>query len=581
MVLACVIAGSHAYLVREGARRLDGDHRRAGVLDVRRALVRRLRAGDVPVDGRRRATSPSTRCSTSASSSCSARERARSPARSGSTERLRRWRPARFGAAVIFELVSRRHRRARPRSSSRTSPTRSATCFSSPRSSGSSRSPAGGPGTRWLLLGLGVLSTALADIVYLFQSAEGTYVEGTWIDILWPAALLLIAASAWVGDRTRAGLERRGPSAPRRPGRVRARRHRASSSTTTSPALNLLAIILSTVTLALVVVRLGADVPREPPPLRADAPGGDDRRPDRAREPPPAHRRSRRAARTPRPSPRRSSCSSTSTASRATTTRSDTRPATRCSRGSARSSRPCPGRDGAAYRLGGDEFCLLAAIEDGEAEPLIDRACAALTEQGEGFEIETSFGAIMLPDEATDASQALQVADERLYAQKYSRRGESDRTMAALLEALSIREPGAAGADRRGRLARRRRRPDARAAPRRARRARPRGAAPRSRQARRPGRDPLQARPARRARVGVRPAAHDRRRADPPRLARAAQRRDRRARLARELGRQRLSRRPRRRGDPARLAHHPRLQRLRRDDVAASVPRGDGASTRR
>ncbi|HJR95048.1 MAG TPA: hypothetical protein VJ807_06390, partial [Gaiellaceae bacterium] len=62
------------------------------------------------------------------------------------------------------------------------------------------------PGTRWLLLGLGVLSTALADIVYLFQSAEGTYVEGTWIDILWPAALLLIASAAWVNDRTRAGL---------------------------------------------------------------------------------------------------------------------------------------------------------------------------------------------------------------------------------------------------------------------------------------------------------------------------------------------------------------------------------------
>ena len=58
------------------------------------------------------------------------------------------------------------------------------------------------PGLRWMLLGLGVLSTALADIVYLFQSAEGTYVEGTWIDILWPTALLLIALSAWLPDRT-------------------------------------------------------------------------------------------------------------------------------------------------------------------------------------------------------------------------------------------------------------------------------------------------------------------------------------------------------------------------------------------
>ena len=100
-----------------------------------------------------------------------------------------------------------------------------------------------------------------------------------------------------------------------------------------------------------------------------------------------------------------------------------------------------PGAGGAAYRLGGDEFCVLAAVGDGEAEPLIDRACDALTERGEGFEIETSFGAIMLPDEATDPAHALQIADERLYAQKYSRRGEDDRTMAALLEALSVRDP--------------------------------------------------------------------------------------------------------------------------------------------
>jgi diguanylate cyclase (GGDEF)-like protein len=100
-----------------------------------------------------------------------------------------------------------------------------------------------------------------------------------------------------------------------------------------------------------------------------------------------------------------------------------------------------PENDGAAYRLGGDEFCLLATVEEGEAEPLIDRACEALSERGEGFEIGSSFGAVMLPDEALDPSQALQVADERLYAQKYSRRGESERTMAALLAALSIRDP--------------------------------------------------------------------------------------------------------------------------------------------
>jgi diguanylate cyclase (GGDEF)-like protein len=100
-----------------------------------------------------------------------------------------------------------------------------------------------------------------------------------------------------------------------------------------------------------------------------------------------------------------------------------------------------PGDGGAVYRLGGDEFCLVATIREDEAEPLIDRACEALSERGEGFEIMSSFGAVLLPDEATDASQALQTADERLYAQKYSHRGESERTMSALLAALAIREP--------------------------------------------------------------------------------------------------------------------------------------------
>ena len=32
-----------------------------------------------------------------------------------------------------------------------------------------------------------------------------------------------------------------------------------------------------------------------------------------------------------------------------------------------------PGGHGAAYRLGGDEFCLIASIGEDEAEPLIDR----------------------------------------------------------------------------------------------------------------------------------------------------------------------------------------------------------------
>jgi HD-GYP domain-containing protein (c-di-GMP phosphodiesterase class II) len=109
-----------------------------------------------------------------------------------------------------------------------------------------------------------------------------------------------------------------------------------------------------------------------------------------------------------------------------------------------------PGSDGpdtpeaplrSAYRLGGDEFCRIVPLGEGDAESFIDRACAALTEEGDGFEVGTSFGAVLLPNEASDPAHDLQLADERLYAQKHGRRIETDRMMDALLEALSLREP--------------------------------------------------------------------------------------------------------------------------------------------
>jgi diguanylate cyclase (GGDEF)-like protein len=100
-----------------------------------------------------------------------------------------------------------------------------------------------------------------------------------------------------------------------------------------------------------------------------------------------------------------------------------------------------PGERGGAYRLGGDEFCVVATVTPEDTEPLIDRACAALSERGEGFDVSSSFGAVMLPDEATDVTHALGLADERLYAQKHSRRGDRDRSMDAFLEALADREP--------------------------------------------------------------------------------------------------------------------------------------------
>ena len=100
------------------------------------------------------------------------------------------------------------------------------------------------------------------------------------------------------------------------------------------------------------------------------------------------------------------------------------------------------GSYGDAYRLGGDEFCVLAEVRPAEARSILEAAVAALSETGEGFEVSSSFGTVFLPAEAGDADSALRLADERLYAQKHefqSARGDSPEVLRRMLSEL---EPG-------------------------------------------------------------------------------------------------------------------------------------------
>jgi HD-GYP domain-containing protein (c-di-GMP phosphodiesterase class II) len=100
---------------------------------------------------------------------------------------------------------------------------------------------------------------------------------------------------------------------------------------------------------------------------------------------------------------------------------------------------------GEAFRLGGDEFCLLVPLGDADAESIIDAALEALHERGEGFNVTSSFGAVLLPDESRGARDALRLADERLYAQKHSKRSRRDRPHEALMQAIYEREPALHG----------------------------------------------------------------------------------------------------------------------------------------
>ena len=91
-----------------------------------------------------------------------------------------------------------------------------------------------------------------------------------------------------------------------------------------------------------------------------------------------------------------------------------------------------------AYRLGGDEFCVLTS--PAATTGAIKRGSDALSEQGEGFEITSSWGAALLPEEAQTSSEALRVADDRLYARKSDRGGSTGRQLSdALLVILGER----------------------------------------------------------------------------------------------------------------------------------------------
>jgi diguanylate cyclase (GGDEF)-like protein len=104
------------------------------------------------------------------------------------------------------------------------------------------------------------------------------------------------------------------------------------------------------------------------------------------------------------------------------------------------------GNRGKVFRMGGDEFCALFAPRLEDRVELLDGAALALSEQGEGFWIGCSYGAISLPLEATDAAEALRIADQRMYAQKHAgRMSASKQSKDVLLSALTERDPSLGG----------------------------------------------------------------------------------------------------------------------------------------
>jgi two-component system cell cycle response regulator len=91
---------------------------------------------------------------------------------------------------------------------------------------------------------------------------------------------------------------------------------------------------------------------------------------------------------------------------------------------------------GEAYRLGGDEFCVLAPQPAQLAE--FGALCAnALAVRGDGFAITAAHGTVVVPEEGEAASDVLALADARMYQDKNSGRRPAAHQSADVLVAMA------------------------------------------------------------------------------------------------------------------------------------------------
>lgn len=96
--------------------------------------------------------------------------------------------------------------------------------------------------------------------------------------------------------------------------------------------------------------------------------------------------------------------------------------------------------EGRVYRLGGDEFCVLAPVGPAALMEIVPAAAAALTERGEGFMISAAHGVALVPEDSASVEGAMLVADQRMYARKaLGRQSAGNQSADVLLRAIAER----------------------------------------------------------------------------------------------------------------------------------------------
>jgi two-component system cell cycle response regulator len=299
----------------------------------------------------------------------------------------------------------------------------------------------------WALIAAGVLMFWFADSMYLVRTAAGTYEAGGWFDAGWWGGLLAIAVAARQAPAARRRIQPRDDSlrliaAPLAAGAVGVELLVYGST----GDLDALAVGLAAATLVAVMIRLTLTFRQNVAMLRAsraeamtDALTGLGNRRALARE------LASRLQEADVASPLVLALFDLDGFKTYNDTFGHPAGDTLLTRLGANLSAYFDAR-GRVFRMGGDEFCALFEPLGRDVATLLDGAAMALSEQGEGFYIGCSYGAITLPAEATEAAEALKIADQRMYAQKHAgRRSASRQSKDVLLRALAERSPELGG----------------------------------------------------------------------------------------------------------------------------------------
>ncbi len=292
--------------------------------------------------------------------------------------------------------------------------------------------PAGG----WWLIAAGFGLFAVVDSIYLVQSAENTYAANGLLDVGWPAAVIVIALAGWRTPRQMGAVRFDGLGMFLVPTAAAMACLGLETADHFSP-IPLVAHVLASLCLLTVIGRLGLTFAENIRMLRAsrteavtDALTGLGNR--RALE---LELRTRLAGGPVDPFVlafydldgfKGYNDSFGHQAGDALLARLGTR---------AMGATPEGAR---VFRLGGDEFCVLASAADGEAVAAV--AAQALQERGSTFAVGCSYGLVHVPAEASDADAAMLLADTRMYEEKGGRRpSAAAESQGVLLRALAER----------------------------------------------------------------------------------------------------------------------------------------------